>query len=221
MPKLAQLKTIFIIVALLTGSLALSGYVDPYPLQLHRLSTHAAVWSSLNLKGQRTQVDSASGSTLTESLNLTLTRPDRVALVGNEAGQTPTAIPSPLRQALNLLMLAADKPALHKRIGQLGIATGTIGLGRIGRTVCVIVGAGEHQTKLPQIWIDKDRHHLARVILPLVAGNADAFAEITFSDWDFPGTGGRFPHTVTLRVGETRIEHWVIETAQPNTGRRP
>lgn len=94
-----------------------------------------------------------------------------------------------------------------------GVDTGAATLGRVGGTVCYLVGGKPRDVGVPSIWIEKDRLDPLR----LVVKNGEAVEDLRMIDYSSPLAGEWHPRIVELRRGEDVTARFTAEALETNS----
>ena len=191
-----------------------AGAVEPLQLVLHNMETKMAGWRSLSVTGTRTIVNPDTGEGRRESFHLTITRPKGIRLEILETTGRPThaaaSLSEPVRRFLDVMLLSDDKARLFARLAEWGVAASPMGLSRLDRWICQIIGASEGRKDLPQFWIGKFDYFPARLILPVEERGRTTVYDIRMAGWDAPVSRELFPRLVEFYRDGLLLERWKL-----------
>ncbi|HEY3444787.1 MAG TPA: hypothetical protein VGK67_00430 [Myxococcales bacterium] len=93
-----------------------------------------------------------------------------------------------------------------------GVDTTSATLGRVGGTVCYLVGGKPRDVGVPSIWIEKERLDPLR----LVVKEGAAVEDLRMIDYSSPLAGEWHPRIVELRRGEELVARFVADSLETN-----
>ncbi len=93
-----------------------------------------------------------------------------------------------------------------------GVSTTSATLGRVGGTVCYLVGGKPRDAGVPGIWIEKERLNPLR----LVVREGEAVEDLRMIDYSSPLAGEWHPRIVELRRGEELVARFVADALETN-----
>lgn len=124
------------------------------------------------------------------------------------------ALPALKSLASELCPLLAN-PSGDELVGYLkgrGVDTASATLGRVGGTVCYLVGGKPKDVGVPSIWIEKERLDPLR----LVVKEGEVVLDLRLIDYSSPLAGEWHPRIVELRRGEDLVARFVADSLETN-----
>lgn len=206
--KLAVIATCFFL---------LTAFVQPLPLIFNNMQEKIGAWKSLKLEGTRLLIDHSGEGKIREDLQVEFKRPGLFQIeVADPIDGTSRRINKPtdhLKRFSRIMLLAGDKAKLFKTLYDWGVSPEPLGLSRIKRRICQIIGAREGQLDRSQFWIDKFEYTPARLFVILEEKGQNYQLDIVMSNWDSPVTDGRFPQHISFLKDGRLIEEWRVTAA--------
>jgi outer membrane lipoprotein-sorting protein len=125
--------------------------------------------------------------------------------VGETAKTEVAPGPHPLP---TLFLGGSPRSTLRER----GVDLGVVHLGRLGSTVCWVIGAKAEDPARPQLWVDKETFLPVRWIVLEGEGEARRSIDWRFEGYDPVDATRAFPQTLELWVGGQRVLRMALQT---------
>ncbi len=140
--------------------------------------------------------------------------PSSATFVNGTVKTAGPAIPAVKSLAADLCPILASPSgdALVSFLKSRGVDTGSATLGRVGGTVCYLVGGKSRDVGVPSIWIEKERLDPLR----LVVKDGQTVEDLRMIDYSSPLAGEWHPRIVELRRGEDLVARFVADSLETN-----
>jgi|GEM_PF-4040420 len=204
------------IISLFTISLIFLSFsfVQPLQLLLSNTADKTGAWKSMKVSGYRTVTNVEKGQKYREDFILNLKRPltAKIQLTNSVTGKTrkTSKFSKPVRRMLDIILLSNHKAKLYGKLKAWGVAGEIIGLTRLDKKVCQIIGALETQPDKNQFWVEKFDYFPARLIYVTEGDDKYSRVQISMTGWDSPITDEFFPKNIEISENGKILQKWEI-----------